>query len=77
MVAACRQDMKQTNHCKLTMVWFENDISFLFVLLQSVLEESDHVIGLETQGFLVGSCDKRRDHVTFVLVSTRLLGGEP
>ena len=26
--------MKQTNHCKLTMVWCEDDISFLFVLLQ-------------------------------------------
>ena len=58
MAAACRQDMKQTNHCKLTMVWLENDISFLFVLLQSVLEESDPVIGLETQGFLVGAVIK-------------------
>ena len=69
--------MKQTNHCKLTMVWLENDISFLFVLLQSVLEESDHVIGLETQGFLVGSCDKKEGSRDGVLVFTRLLSGEP
>ena len=27
---------KQTNHCKLTMVWWENDISFLFGLLQKL-----------------------------------------
>ena len=29
-----RQYVKQTNHCKLTMVWCEDDISFLFALLQ-------------------------------------------
>ena len=68
MVAACRQDMKQTNHCKLTMVWFEDDNSFRFVLLQS-----DHV----TAGGITCRCSvfhsrlfsgeaifvRRRDHV--------------
>ena len=34
MFPACGTKMKQTNHCKLTMVWCEDDISFLFVLLQ-------------------------------------------
>ena len=31
MFAACLTHGKQTNHCKMTMVWWENDISILFV----------------------------------------------
>ena len=39
-----RQYVKQTNHCKLTMVWCEDDISFLFALLQRSRDDwRDHV----------------------------------
>ena len=34
MFAACLTHGKQTNHCKMTMVWWENDISILFAVLQ-------------------------------------------
>ena len=45
MFAACLARVKQTNHCKMTMVWWENDISILFVVLQRSRDSvwRDHV----------------------------------
>ena len=45
MFAACLTHVKQTNHCKMTMVWWENDISILFAVLQRSRDSvrRDHV----------------------------------
>ena len=45
MFAACLTHGKQTNHCKMTMVWWENDISILFAVLQRSRDSvwRDHV----------------------------------
>ena len=42
MFAACLAHGEQTNHCKMTMVWWENDVSIL--LCHCRCQEPGHVI---------------------------------
>ena len=40
MFAACLTHGEQTNHCKMTMVWWENDISILLFHCRSQVARS-------------------------------------
>ena len=56
MFAACLAHGEQTNHCKMTMVWWENDVSILLCHCRcQVARSRDRLCRYYNQGSSVGA----------------------